>query len=848
MTTVLDTALALHAAGCSVIPVRDDGTKAPAVEWRQYISSAPSLEQLHTWFGPDGRHRGLGVITGAVSGGLEMAEVEGRAAHRIPELADLAANSGLGELWQRITTGWYEVTPSGGIHMHYRVDGPVAGNTKLARRPATAAELEVEPRAKVQTLAETRGEGGFTVTAPTPGTHHPSGRPWVLVAGGPATIPLLTAEERDQVHVLLSMLDEMPAADEPAPRPVRSEADEFLMGGAGHDGDGAISPGDDYEARVDWTEILRPAGWTLVFTRGTTRYWRRPGKRIGISATTGHADDRDRLFVFTSSSEFDIETPYTKFGAYALLHHGGDHGKAATALVGEGYGHRPEQPRVVDELHVHSTAAIEAAFGSGLATPATLLTTTTATTYSETDDGNALRLVDVHGAQVRYCPQRGSWLRWTGHRWTWDEAGHVYELARAVARDLPVHDKEAKRHRKVSLSRRSIEAMVALAARDARVAVNLGALDARPYELNTPAGVIDLRTGELRQPDPLALHTRSTVAAPDFDAVPHQWLAFLADTFAGDPAITTYMQRLLGVSLVGTVLEQLLPFAFGSGANGKTTLLGAMQRIIGIGDDGYSISSPAEMLLASAQQGHPTEIARLSGARVVVTSELEDGQRFAEARIKQLTGRDVISGRFMRQDWFSFTPTHTLWLLANHQPAVRAGGPAFWRRLRLLPFLHTVPAEQRIADLEDRLVEQEGPAILAWMLAGARDYFAHGLQEPPAVLAATESYASDQDTVGRFVAECCTVGDPNAPHLRVPVANLRAAYEKWCRVEGDEPVSAKALTGALRSLGVLPERSRSARLYAGIRLNDVDDEPENLSPPQPPEPGEFSWGDGSGRP
>src|SRR5690606_25131265 len=163
----------------------------------------------------------------------------------------------------------------------------------------------------------------------------------------------------------------------------------------------------------------------------------------------------------------------------------------------------------------------------------------------------------------------------------------------------------------------------------------------------------------------------------------------------GDPELTTYVQRMLGLSLIGQVTEQILPFAYGSGANGKSTLLNAIVRLIGVGDQGYAITAPAELLTASRENAHPTEIARLSGARLVVTSEVEDGHRFAEAKVKQLTGSDVLAGRFMARDFFSFVPTHTLWLLANHQPSVRAGGPAFWRRMALLPFLHTVPPERR---------------------------------------------------------------------------------------------------------------------------------------------------------
>ena len=182
-----------------------------------------------------------------------------------------------------------------------------------------------------------------------------------------------------------------------------------------------------------------------------------------------------------------------------------------------------------------------------------------------------------------------------------------------------------------------------------------------------------------------------------------------------------------------------------------------------------------------------------------------------------------------RQDWFDFTRTHTLWLLANHQPEVRAGGIAFWRRIKLVSFEHTVPEEQRIPDLEDQLIAKEGPAILAWALEGARAYFATGsLAEPETVRAATDAYQRDQDTVTRFVDDCCQTGPAAAQHMKVRSGDLRQAYESWCAAEGEEPVNTKAMTLALRArFGVVPERSNTARYLAGIRLVEpIDDDSE----------------------
>lgn len=799
MSITLDAALAWEQAGCSVVRVATDGTKRPLGAWKDRQASRADAETLRGWFGTG--HPGVGVVTGAVSGNLEMLELEGRAmtSGLMAQMRELADASGLLELLDRVLAGYAEFTPSGGFHLFYRVDGPVAGNTKLARRPATDAELAENPVDRIKVLVETRGEGGFVVVAPSFGPVHPTGAGWVAVPGRtPRDVPTLSTEERDALHILAAAFDAMPDEEVVEPRRTTTPSD-------------VVRPGDDFNARSTWAELLEPRGWRVVHRHSGVTYWRRPGKNEGISATTGR-NDSDNLYVFTTSTEFESERPYSKFAAYALLEHNGDYAAAARALRGEGYGGdepRPAAATVHEDLSPEGEPPPPIEHGG----------------YTLTDDGNALRLVDQHGRCIRYVHERSSWLIWQGSRWVWDTAGDVQERAREIARALPTTNRVLAKHRSYSLSARGIGATERLARTDRRVIASLGSLDARPYELNTPSGAVDLRTGQLLPPDPDALHTRSTTVTPDFGAVPTRWLSFLSETFAGDPAMTTYVQRLLGLSVIGTVLEQILPFAHGEGSNGKTTLLEVAERLVGTGDTGYAMSAPSELLLKTAHPGHPTEIARLAGARFVLTSELEEGERFAEARVKKLTGGDTLSGRFMGQDFFDFRPTHTIWLLANHQPAVRSGGPAFWRRLKLIPFMHTVPPERRDPHLIDTLVGDEGPAILAWIVQGARDYLAHGLDTPAAVATATDTYATDQDTLARFVADRCTVGDVNAPHLRIRTADLRSAYETWCRTEGETPLSSKAFTMGLRArFGVESDRSRTARYFLGIRLDDIDND------------------------
>lgn len=850
---LLPSAQAFAAAGCCVIPTKPDGTKAPAVNWKTYQTHHPDPTTIDTWF-TRGDYDGFGVVCGTVSGGLEMLELEGRAADLGDQLRQLLVDHQAADLWARLCAGYLEQSPSGGFHWLYRVvDATPRGNTKLARRPSTPDELtvwkagqqaqvdtETDPdvRARRQAaldkitrgdqvpvvLIETRGEGGYVVVAPSYGRSHPTGQPWRMIAGSPATIPTITGAERDLLHALASTLDAMPVPD---PAPV-----EPLTAGPRPAHDGSLRPGDDYNTRATWDDILIPHGWTRGHRIRGGWAWTRPGKhpRDGFSATTGTSTDgADRLYVFSSSTTFETERPYSKFAAYAHLEHGDDHAAAASALRHAGYGAPLEEARPVLTFSGPPAATTAppqdppSTPGGPDPAPTVQVTSSEPTTYSLTDDGNALRLVDTHADTIRYVPQRGLWLRWNGHRWAWDEAETVRELARGISRALPADNDVRRKHRQKSLSNAAITAMVRLARTDHRIVTHIATLDAHPFQLNTPAGVVDLTTGHITPPDPTQLHTRSTNVAPDFTAHAPRWDKFLADTFAGDPDLTVYVQRLLGISLIGEVLEQILPFAHGAGANGKTTLLGVFQRLIGLGESGYAISAPSEILLATRNNDHPATIAQLSGARVVVTSELDDGQQFAEARIKQLTGRDVINARFMHQNPFNFVPSHTLWVLANHRPLVKTGGPAFWRRFREIPFLHTVPTHLQDPHLEDTLVDEEGPAILAWCIRGAADYLTHGLAMPDSVKAATAAYQRDQDSVGRFVEEMCELGQKSLPHMRTKVSTIRSDYEAWCHTEGEVAVSPKAFTMALRTqFDVWSERTGSARYYLGIRPADID--------------------------
>ena len=846
----LETALHLRNHRLSIIPTRPDGTKAPALPWKAYQTAPAPLAEINEWY-KDGNRRNLGIaiVTGAASDRLEMTEIEGRAAADLPKIAATMTERGHTHLWERLNSGWLELSPSGGFHWIYRLEAgaKVPGNTKLARNAAG------------EVLAETRGEGGYFIASPTPGSHHKSGNPWQVLAGGPATTPTITEIERAAFHkAITDTLDETPE------RPVTlfSQTTRTTTHPAAESpAEGGLKPGDDYEAKTDWADILTPHGWTLhsTLTSGE-RFWTRPGKnpRDGHSASTGHADDRDRLYVFSSSVPlFDTDTPYTKFKAYSILNHDGDDSAAARALAAAGFGKpatvtvkltdilppRPTTPTMptVQPLGApvtgeHAPAAQTPAPNPVAPSPATAAAPAAqgeAVLLAQTEYALAHTFLTSYADVIRYNTDRGRFYHWDGTRWTEqpDTAGAVKQLYLAHAMQLTdgtnpedptgKPDKEAQRFKKYALTQKGSRAILDLIKTDPRVACITDDFDTNPWELNTPAGIVNLRTGAVEPHDPARMHSKTTRVAPAPKGTPAPvWEKFLHTTFAGDETLTRYMQRALGYSATGAIREHLFIFAYGTGGNGKSVLYDTAISVLG----DYATVAPPGFLMRTHFTGHPTDLADLKGARLVVGSEVNQGDKFDEAKLKMLTGGDRIKARYMHRDFFTFTPTHHLHLMGNHQPTIEAGGTSVWRRMNQVPFVHTVPEEERDDRLPEKLREDEGEQVLAWIIAGAVAYAQDGLQPPAAVLAATEEYRESQDTIKAFLdAECAL--HPGNPHYTASVKAVREEYVRWCRLEGIEPLSSRALAAGLKQHGVLvgheaPRVSTGRdRVYGGMRLN-----------------------------
>ena len=789
---LFDVALAWHQAGASVVPAASDGSKAPAVAWKPYEAEPAEPAQLAAWFA-DNAYDGLGLVCGAVSGNLEMFELEGRAVHLFVDLGRLFADHGQAGLWTRLNRGYLEVTPSGGFHWLYRVDGPARRNIKLARRPATADELAVNPDDKIKVLIETRGEGGFVVVAPSNGRTHPTGKPWVVVAGGIPTVPNLTVNERDTLYGLASMLDQMPAA---VPAPATASSNGSAPGGR---------PGDDYNTRTDWQDIL--TSWTRVNRIGDGYGWRRPGKDRGISATTGTSSDGvDRLYVFSTSTQFATEMPYSKFGAYTLLEHGGDHSGAARALRLRGYGHQPEPARPVD--------------------PRDLIAPTTQPVQSDAvataDDPElhrsqvriAERFTVTHGSELRYAHGLG-WLGWDGTRWRGDRDGApIRAVITTLKQAIAQADTELAKDIRKAETAPSLHGILSIATCLHPFTVPAEDLDPDPHLLNCHNGTLDLRTGTLRPHDRADLITKVTGCGYDPDAHGPTFEKFIGEVLP-DEQVRGYVQRLLGQALAGKVTEHVLPIFTGVGCNGKTTLIELVLQVFG----DYGLSAESELLVEHGPGRHPTGQSDLLSMRLAITQETDEGRRLAAATVKRLTGGDKIRARKMHKDFFEFTPSHTVLMVTNHKPKVSGDDPALWRRLQVVPF-DVVVADPDTA-LPDRL-SLELPAVLSWLVKGYQEYQQKGLAPPVAVSERTKEYLDSSDTLGRFLDERTLA----STHAHVKARELFSAWSGWCQTNGEVPGSEVIFAAAMTRRGFEKAKRVGVMTYLGLMIAAEDQETE----------------------
>ena len=337
--------------------------------------------------------------------------------------------------------------------------------------------------------------------------------------------------------------------------------------------------------------------------------------------------------------------------------------------------------------------------------------------------------------------------------------------------------------------------------------------------------MVDLRTGQTRPHKPTDYMTKMTAVTPDADCPCPLWLDFLATITAGDAELQAYLKRMAGYCLTGSIREHALFFAFGTGGNGKGVFLNCLTAILAA----YAAVASMETFTASQGDRHPTDLAMLRGARLVTAQETEEGRRWAESRIKALTGGDPITARFMRQDFFTFEPVFKLLIAGNHRPGLRGVDEAIRRRMNLLPFTVTIPASDRDPELPEKL-RKEWPGILAWAVAGCLEWREDGLSAPAAVTDATADYLDTEDGLGVWLAECC-IPDPDVNAAPFPSSLLYSSWRTWAEQAGEFVGSQKRFTQAMVSKGYQSERitkdpDRGKMGLRGVRFAAVDPGPQ----------------------
>jgi putative DNA primase/helicase len=358
-------------------------------------------------------------------------------------------------------------------------------------------------------------------------------------------------------------------------------------------------------------------------------------------------------------------------------------------------------------------------------------------------------------------------------------------------------------------SAKTVAAVERLAKADRWLAATVDQWDADPWLLNTPTGVVDLQTGKSRQHRHHDHMTKLTGVAPDASCPIATWLEFLNRIMGGNSDLVAFVQRLAGYALTGLTREHALFFLFGTGANGKTTFVNAITSCLG----DYHRTAPIETFTDSKNERHPTDLASLRGARLVTAVETEEGRRWAESKIKALTGGDKIAARFMRQDFFEYAPQFKLVIAGNHKPGLRSVDEAIRRRFNLIPFTITIPLGERDEKLSDKF-RNELPGILAWMIQGCLEWQTKGLAAPEEVKSATAAYLEAEDAITTWIDDCCQ-HDANAWEK---TAALFASWTAWAEKAGEYVGSRKRFAERLEARGIMPVRRRDGRGFIGLRL------------------------------
>lgn len=785
------------ALGLSFFSIKADGSKAPEwyllpkvwneaeqkdkASWKPFQTRQPTQDELIVWFGA-GKARGIAVVTGRISGNLEVLDYDKIGIYDL--WVDTCIHNGFGDLVERCPL---IETPSGGWHLLYRCEEPVAGNQKLAQEAVEVPEgtdgahLLDGKWVKIETMIETRGEGGYIVTVGSAAACHPDNKTYEFRRGSMETIPVLTAVERD---ALLSQakalnLHVKPSQNKTAGKHTKNVSPKSEKTNKHK------RPGDDFNEKADFAELLKEAGWKWMSGSGETSDWQRPGKTgIGISARLNYGGDGNLFVYSTNAAPFEDLTGYDPFAFYAYVKHNGDFSAAAAALSAEGFG---------DPMP----------------------------SFPLTDMGNARRLVYWYGDVLRYCAAMKSWLHFNDGFWQIDHGGaFVMRCAKATARSIykevegidDSDDRKAiSKYAVKAESAATLQSMIFLAQSEPGIPTSTEEWDKDAMLLNCTNGTLDLRTDELRKHRAEDMLTKMAGCAYDPDSTSPLYEQFLADILP-DQDVRDFMQRYYGYALTGNVSEQCMVVAYGTGKNGKSTNMEIVSKAMG----SYAKEAAPDLLVAKDNNGGAnSDVADLHGARFVAAEETDDGKRMAEGLVKRITGTKNIKARFLHKDFFSFTATHKLMYAVNHKPDIRGGDLGIWRRIHLVPFEVTVAKPDK--KLPEKM-EAELSGILAWLVRGCLAWQKEGLNPPEKVLAATTAYKDEMDLLRDFFADCCEFGKVKV----VTKGSLFQAYEMWCEQNAVKPLGKITFGNKLKERPGIKEVAgmgeKSERGWEGIAL------------------------------
>jgi putative DNA primase/helicase len=443
--------------------------------------------------------------------------------------------------------------------------------------------------------------------------------------------------------------------------------------------------------------------------------------------------------------------------------------------------------------------------------------------FDLTEDGIALAFTASFHDKLRYCHTTGAWFEWTGKAWRRDERKRAFSWSRRVCREI-ARNAGVQGSELSKLSKAATAASVEkFAQADETFAVTSAIWDRDPFLMGTPGGTLDLRTGTLRDPAPDDHITKLTAATPADAGECPLWLEFLKTSIGNDQELVRFLQVWCGYTLTGLTREHALLFVYGPGGNGKSVFLNTITKVMGE----YATVAAMETFTSSGSDRHPTDLAMLKGARLVCASETEEGRAWAETRIKQLTGGDPISARFMRQDFFTFVPEFKLVVIGNHKPVLRNVDDAAKRRFNVVPFVLKPANPDR--ELEHKL-QAEWPAIFRWMIAGCLEWQASGLTRPRVVVEATAEYFSEQDIVRQWVDENCELG----PRQSETMTTLFKNWSDYAVANGEKPGTTKWFSQTVARLGCEAVKStpgeRGKRGFRGICVKTT--KPRDLTEPQ----------------